>query len=137
MAEIGVPADVLNVRISHISFERSGANGQGAAYNPDDALNAILRAPEVMDFMKAHDIEQPSQGAGVPGNLIGRWPPEQPHISGSLDNVTVSEALDRILETFPGIWVFENCPRNDKKNRHLYFGFFYLQKIGSEVVVVE
>jgi hypothetical protein len=31
-----------------------------------------------------------------------------PHISGSLENVTVSQALDQILKSFRGIWVYES-----------------------------
>ena len=124
MIENDVPTDVLNVRISHISFEGSGVNEQRATYNPNEALRTILRAPEVAAFMKARNIEWPLHGGGVPGNSIGRWPPERPHISGSLDNVTVSKALDRVLKTFAGIWVYENCPGNDKTKRDIYFGFF-------------
>lgn len=137
MIERGVPTDVLNIRISHISFGESGVNGQKAVYNPDDALSAILHAPEVVSFMKARGIERPFRGGGVRGNSTGQWPPDQPHISGSLDDVTVSSALDFVLRTFPGIWAYENCPQTDKKSRDIYFGFFYLQKVGSRVLVVE
>jgi hypothetical protein len=65
----------------------------------------ILRTPEVIAFMKAHNIEWPRSG-GVRGNLLGQWTPDKPHISGSMDNVTVSEVLDRVLKTFPGIWIY-------------------------------
>ena len=136
MNEVGVPADVLNIRISHILFENNGANGQRALYNPNDALRAILWAPEVVAFMKAHGIEGPYAAEAVRGNA-GPWPIEWPHISGSLDNVTLSEALDRVLKAFPGVWLYENCPQGDKKHRFVYFRFFYLRKIGSGLPFVD
>jgi hypothetical protein len=132
----GVPSDLLNVRISHILFESNGANGQRALYTPNAALRFVLGAPEVVAFMKAHDIEWPYSGESVPGNA-GAWPPAWPHVSGALDNVTLSEALDHILKTFPGIWIYENCPRSEKKNRVVYFRFFYLRKIGSSAPFVD
>jgi hypothetical protein len=134
MIESGVPTDLLNVRISHILFESNGANGQRAIYSPNVALRYILQAPEVVAFMKAHDIGWPYVGEAVPGNA-GARPSSWPHISGSLDNVTLSEALDRVLKTFPGIWIYENCPQSDKRNRIVYFRFSYLRKIGPEVPV--
>ena len=133
MIETGVPTDLLNIRIRDIVFE---GYGHSAVYNPNAALNFILSAPEVVAFMKLHDIGWPFAGEAAPGNP-GAWPPDLPHISGSLDNVTLSEALDRVLKTFPGVWVYENCPRSDKKNRVVYFRFFHLRKIGSGVPLVD
>ena len=130
--ETGVPTDVLNIRVSHILFESNGANGQRGIYTANGALRFILQAPEVVAFMKAHHIGGPfdsSTGSGeaVPGNA-GAWPPESPHISESLDNVTVSEVLDRILKAFPGIWICEN--------RVVYFRFLALHKVSGRVFVV-
>jgi hypothetical protein len=133
--ESGVPKDILNVRMSHISFEGSGRR---PVYSPREALGIILRAPEFVAFLKSRDIEWPFRGEAVPGNLIGgRRPSEQPHISGSLDDVTVSQALDHILQTFPGVWVYENCPQTNKRSREFYFGFFYLQRIGFQLFLAE
>ena len=56
MTESSVPTDLLSVRISHISFEN---NGNSSVYEPNTALRFILRAPEVVAFMKTHDIEWP------------------------------------------------------------------------------
>jgi hypothetical protein len=123
--ERGVPSDVLDVTISHISFDT------GPMYDPDDGVSAILHSPEVVAFMKARHIEWPFHGGAVPGNAWGKWPSDQPHLSGSLDNVMVREVLDRVLKTFPGIWVYENCPANGDKGRVLFLGFFHLQKRGD------
>jgi hypothetical protein len=130
MIERGVPTDVLDLTISHISFD------QWPMYDPRDGVSAILHAPEVVVFMKARDIKWPFHGSAVRGNP-SPWPPEQPHLSGSLENVTVREVLDHILKTFPGIWVYENCPRTDEKNRTIYFGFWKLQKLGPKDLCVE
>lgn len=134
MIDRGVPADILNIRIAHVELR---GHYDGQVHNPDEALACILKAPEVATFMKAHDIDYPDRGGGVPGNLFGHWPPEAPHMSGSLDNVTLSEALDRVLETFPGLWVYENYAPSANRKRDVYLGFFYLEKEGRRVVVVE
>jgi hypothetical protein len=133
MIESGVPTDLLNIRISHISFENNENTG---VYAPNAALRFILSAPEVVAFMKAHDIEWPFAIEGGSG-IAGAWPPEFPHISGSLDDVTLSQALDHVLKTFPGIWMYENCPRTDQKNRVVYFRFFFLRRLGSSVPFVD
>jgi hypothetical protein len=51
-------------------------------------------------------------------------------MAGPMDNVTVSQALDRILQVFPGMWVYENCPGDDGKGHVLHFWFFSLQNPG-------
>jgi len=124
MVEGGVQTDLPDLRIRHVVFE----NGQYALYNPNDALRFVLRAPEVRAFMKDNDIGWPYTSEAAPGHA-GPWPTELPHISGSLDNVTLSEALDHVLKTFPGIWVYENCPRDDKKGRVVYLRFYYLRNL--------
>ncbi len=115
----GVPKDLLKVKISHISFESNGVPLQYAAYSPNAALlHAILRAPEVVAFMKAHSIDWP-WGEAVPGSNAP-WPVSSPHISGSMDNVSLAEALDRVLKTFPGLWVYWSCPVVQRpKARHI------------------
>jgi hypothetical protein len=98
MIERGVPTGFLNVRISHISFN-----------NVYDSLNAqwtIMGAPEVRSFMKANGIRWASNRLE---GLVALPSSGMPHISGDLKNVTVSQALDYVLKTFPGFWVYENC----------------------------
>jgi hypothetical protein len=129
-----VPIDLLNVRISHISFESDGQPIQWISFTPDLALEHILLAPEIVAFMKNQDMELLRFPAGVPGNLFGRWPLESPHISGSMDNVTLSEALDRALQTFPGLWAYWDCRHSNNKKR-VYFRFFRLNKGGGDRVI--
>jgi hypothetical protein len=139
MIESGVPTDILNVKIGHVTFENSGISGQHGVYSANWALYLIFEAPEVAAFMKAHDIEWPFAVFGPLSGIIGKTPlpPSVPHISGSMDNLTFSEAMDRVVKTFPGIWIYENCPRSDTKKRlvylHIYetpFHFFHVKKSG-------
>ena len=36
-------------------------------------------------------------------------PKDAPKLSGDLRNVTVAEALDRIVRFFPGLWIYSEC----------------------------
>jgi hypothetical protein len=50
-------------------------------------------------------------------------PLDAPQISGDLENVTVSQALDYVLKTYPGFWAYENC-QNDSGGRKIFLRFF-------------
>jgi hypothetical protein len=102
MVEGGVPKGLLDVTIRKLSFND--------VYDPMSAEAMIISAPEVQTFMKAHDIERDGGRfrRGVRGLRQGPEP-GLPHISEALDNVTVQQALDRLLKTFPGFWVYQNC----------------------------
>jgi hypothetical protein len=124
MVERSVPTDLLDVQISHVPFKTH------PAYRANDALRLLLEAPEMAAFMKEHHIAWPRIAEIGPSNLSPQWLLEQPHIAESWDNVTVSEGLDRILKTFTGIWIYENCPRSEGKNRTVFFRFFHSRDIG-------
>jgi hypothetical protein len=127
--ESGTSTEFLDVKISHVSFERNGLPLPYAVYSPDHALYyVILKAPEVLDFAKAHDIQIPFVGA--PGGQPAGQIPVGPRLSGSMDNLTVSQALDRLVKTFQGVWVYENCPAGDGKGRVVAFRFFSVQNPG-------
>ena len=134
--EPSVPDDILSIRINHIAFDGSGTFWHGGVYTPTDAVRIIVRSPEVLAFAKAHHIESMlfSGVMAVPGNLEGQWPASQPRITGSLDNVTVLQALDHVLSTFPGLWAYENCPATSDRPRTIWVGFFRLDDSGSQVV---
>jgi hypothetical protein len=144
MVENDIPTDLLNLKIRHISFDGTYRSGpESGVYTPNQALYVILHVPELAAFIKTHDIEILATDSGISGGA-GQLPPDSPHISGSLDDVTLSQALDRVLETFPGIWVYQNCPRKqsysklspwDNRERAVYFRFFYLRKFGARVFV--
>jgi len=120
MREKGVPTDILNVRISHISFEDYAHHD---IYTANLALRVILSAPEVVAYAKTHNIalgRSLGAGIGAVGMGYSQWPPGSPHISASLDNITVLEALNRVLRAFSGeVLVYWNCPETrTKKEQH-------------------
>jgi len=129
MIETGVPTDLLDVKIRHLPFELNGIAFQYAAFTPYDALRAIVHTPEVLAFAKAHSIVIPPPVIGIIGPT-GPYPAESPHIAGSMDDLTLSQALDRVLKTFPGIWVYEDCLCSDMKSRCPVFWFFNLEGPG-------
>jgi len=116
MVEKGVPQDLLNVKIKHISFDEEHEK-RYPMYFPGNVLWLITHSVEVQAFMKDHDIREL-------WTMINESSSAVPRVSGELNNVTLSEALDYMLKTFPGIWVYENCPGNEKSQRVVVFAFY-------------
>jgi hypothetical protein len=116
MVEKDVPRDLLDVKIAHISFD-DGLKKWGAMFSARNVQRFIVAAPEVTTFMKNHNI-------GQTGMLINEVVVPAPHISGELNNVTLSDALDYMLKTFPGLWVYKNCPGNAKNKRVVVFAYY-------------
>jgi hypothetical protein len=122
MMEKNVPTDLLEVKIHHLSFFPSDASGSAPVYGPRMALIAILSSPAVVAFGKAHNIRglpSPDKRIMMPGDCCG--PGRIVH--GELDDITVSQALDYVLQTFPGYWVYENCVTKEGE-RSVYFNFY-------------
>jgi hypothetical protein len=113
MMETSVPTDLLSLKIHRLSFYPSGAE----VYGPRMALVAILRNPEVMAFRKARNIGG-WDGGSLPGDCCGGGRV----VHGELEDVTVSEALDHILKTFPGFWLYEDCVTKEGV-RSVYINF--------------
>lgn len=135
MVERGVATDILSEWIEHVSFENAGPRPPVAIFSAGLALMHLKATPEVQRFMKSNNIEP--QAHILTGPLSGASPPPTwPHISGSLDNVTFSQAMDYILRSFPGIWWYQNCPARAERNRRIYFGFYDLNNIGFGVLGV-
>jgi hypothetical protein len=108
MKEKRVSNDLLKVRLARLVFEDSARNG---IYTANVALQIIMRSPEVVSFMEAHHIAPWPTGGGIGGSDQGHWPPGSPHVSGSVNNVTVAEALEHVLRAFPGeVLVYWDCP---------------------------
>jgi hypothetical protein len=122
MIETDVPTDLLDIRIQHLSFFPEGAGKSDAVYGPRMALLAILKTPEVTTFGKAHEIEglpYPDKLVMRPGDCCGGGRV----VHGELQDITVSQALDYILKTFPGFWLYENCQRPEG-GREVFFNFY-------------
>jgi hypothetical protein len=119
MFEKDVPKDLLDIKIHHISFDPLGVEAR-VLRGPNMAIRTILNTPEVEAFRKAHKIGPFSQ--------IFRLPPDvnsDKAVSGQLEDVTVAQALDYIFQTFPGLWLYGNCPRGGKGDeRNVYFWFY-------------
>jgi hypothetical protein len=113
MVETDVPSDLLDVKISHVSFHLPGSANM---YGPNYALWPIFSTPEVKAFIAAKHIQ--SLISFQPGGSGNK------RVYGELDNVTVSQALDYVLKIFPGFWVYENCPATDGSSRAVYVAFF-------------
>lgn len=123
-----VPTDFLKVRIRHIAFEDDKHN---RIFSPNLAMVYLLETTEVRAFFKRKGIPNfmpVFMGSG--GMINGRpyWPPDSPNISGTLDNVTVEEVLDHILQTFSGVWFYGNCVRDENHKRAIYLRFYRLLK---------
>jgi hypothetical protein len=130
ITERNVPRDLLNVRIKNLAFvadpgpsleaENVHSSGQEGLYNPSDALGHILSAPEVVNFRRIHNIGPFTfqMATGIRETAL----PNSPHVSGTLTDVSLSQALDYVLRTFPGIWVYENC--SNKGNARAVFWFY-------------
>jgi hypothetical protein len=122
MIETDVPDDLLNVNIHHLSFFPANAAVHDPVYGSRMALLTILKTPEVLAFGKAHKIEglpYPDKMLMMPGNCCGGGR----IVHGELDDVTVSQALDYVLQTFPGFWLYENC-QNPAGGRKVFFNFY-------------
>jgi hypothetical protein len=116
MAETDAPNDLLDVKIHHVLFDLSRF-GPVAFGGPNMELNKILGTPEVQAFKSAHNIG-PFSGFRLPGNATSY----SKHVPGELNDVTVSQALDHVLRTFPGYWIYGNCT-NEKGSREAFFWF--------------
>jgi hypothetical protein len=120
--ETDVPTDVLNLKIHHLSFFPPDASESDAVHGAGMALLVILRSPEVVAFRKAHNIDGSvsplHDGTIMPGDCCGGGRV----VHGELEDVTVSQALDYVLQTFPGFWLYENCV-TDEGARSIYINF--------------
>jgi hypothetical protein len=47
----------------------------------------------------------------------------KPSVHGELNDVTVAQALDYVLQTFPGLWTYQNC-HNPEGGRKISVGFY-------------
>jgi hypothetical protein len=117
MVETDVPQDFLQVKIHHVSFSMPDTIGMIAHSGPM-AVYALVNTPEVIAFMNQNiGRDVPWVGWGMPGALTLEGPsvPE-------LNDVTVEEALNEVLQTFSGFWSYQNC-RDQQGRRMISVGF--------------
>ena len=76
------------------------------AKDPHAAIKAVLAAPEAQGYLKDNRIElgdvfnMPSSRKGVP------------RLTVDLRELTVGQALDKIINFFPGVWIYSECMDN-------------------------
>jgi hypothetical protein len=115
MIETDVPSDLLDVKIHHLRFPPE-------YHGPNAAAIAILKTPEVIAFRREHNIGPEADwgpGASFPSDAFA---PDKSSVRGDLHEVTVREALDYVLRTFPGFWYYENC-QDRGVGRRVVMGF--------------
>ena len=115
MVEKSAPQDLLSVKIRHISFDDE--QNRSPIFIPKNVVWFITHTPEVETFKKDHGIRQLGGMINEASNLV-------PRVSGELNNVTLREALDYVLKTFPGLWVYESCPGSGNDKRVVVFAFY-------------
>ncbi|MGO9084219.1 MAG: hypothetical protein ACLQBK_03260 [Candidatus Sulfotelmatobacter sp.] len=125
MAEIDVPTEFLDIRIPYVSFNLEGSGAKMFA-GPNIALRVVLLNPAVKAFRKDHNIGPFDDNWGWPGDAG----PNKRQMSGELHDVTLRQALDYILASFPGFWIYENC-MSDSGQRLVYFAFFEIPQASS------
>lgn len=114
------PQDLLDVKIKRLSFddEAKKEGGSLVLYNPIDALAFITHAPEVEAFTKKHGIGWQSTP------FTEAFSTAKPYVSGELNNVTLSDALDYVAKSFHGLWIYKECPSNQKNRRVVHIWFY-------------
>jgi hypothetical protein len=96
----------------------------------------LFETPEITHFMKDQHIKGPLFGLFIGALPPAEPPPNLPYMSAApLENVTFAQALDCILKIFPGIWIYENCPKTARRGRTVVIGFYRLQKTGVGMIV--
>jgi hypothetical protein len=120
MFETDVPTDLLDVRISYISFDPSDDRPREFG-GPNNAKTLVLSTSEVVAYKKGHNIGPFTDVWIRPGDTAS-----EQRVSGILHNVTVKQALDYILQFYPGFWIYENCQTDDAKPGRNVFIDFYL-----------
>ena len=125
MFETDVPMDLLDIKIAHLSFGPPDED-RGPFNGPDDTLHTILASPEVKTYVATHRI------GPFPDAWSGSQGPHKHQVSGDLYNVTVKQALDYILQTFPGFWIYQNCRTiGGGADRYVQFRFYYSANVVS------
>jgi len=115
MIEEDVPSDLLGVKIHHLRFPVE-------YHGPHMAINVIVHSSEVIAFRREHNIGPSAEwgpGFAYPSDAFA---PDKPSVVGDLYDVTVKQALDYVLKTFHGFWLYENC-KSPQGGRIVYIGF--------------
>ena len=90
-----VQPELLGVMIHDVKFQEEN--------DPREATYKLLASPELKTYMQGHRVEFVTTSGGLVPPASGR------HLNGTLTDMAVSQSLDRIAQTFPGVWIYEEC----------------------------
>lgn len=96
----GVNNDLLRTKIHVLKLEPL------QRYNYQDAIVAIISTREVQTKMRELRVEVSPRVVHYP---ISYPDPKLPHLPGSMTDLTMDEALDRVAQTFGGLVIYEEC----------------------------
>lgn len=82
------------------------------AVDGTEAVNQLMATKEINDFLVQHHIQwlKAFSQSEIFGGHLKKESSLSPNHSLTIDNVTVREALDRIIQDFPGVWIYSECP---------------------------
>ena len=103
-----VQTDLLQLKLHKVAFKGEG--------DPRNAVNKLLANPEIKGYMQANHIKFITLIDG----LIP--PPSGARLSATLKDATLSQALDQIVQSFPGVWIYGECGI-ERGERHVYILF--------------
>jgi hypothetical protein len=115
MVETDVPRDFLDLKIVQVPF-----SSDSKFHDPRWAVSQVMITPDVKNYMTVNNIGPVVSDFRL---FIGPLSPNAPKIPDDLYFVTVSEALDYILKTYPGFWAYEEC-KGEAGSREVFFQFF-------------
>lgn len=78
----------------------------------DEMIRELMSIPEVVSFMKSNGIAFEIAFTGASFHHHSEGSSSQ---SITLRNVTIEEALDRIVLLYPGVWIYNECSREAGK----------------------
>lgn len=102
----GVSGAILQTRITQITLDRD------EQYDPNAAIRAIFNAKEVQ-LASSQMHTRLALSVGGLENIPSRG---MPHLEKSWKDVTVDQALDKVLRTFPGLIEYKECIRPNGDN---------------------
>jgi hypothetical protein len=85
------------------------------AVSLEDALRKLLLAPEIKRFLSRTHTEMPpvvssSTFSNEEADRRLSQSPTAPKYSEKLTDLTFGEALDSLVQVFPGVWIYSECP---------------------------
>ena len=98
-----VQPELLGIAIHDVKFQEED--------DPREATYKLLASPELKTYMQSHHTEFVTTSGGLIPPASGR------HLSGTLTDMTVSQSLDRIAQTFPGVWIYQECTTGQGEKR--------------------